>query len=665
MTMPGDGRPDTSVNPDSGFELAQGFSVLVTKLDSLERVISKQAQMFERTVEAQARYTMAGQPQFREGILHQVGAAGGLMGGWNPAAMQQMTPMGAMSSLQGGQAYLAQRVGQFIAGQSLYGAPPGAQTSSAQQGGTSTPAGTPVSSPVPGSAAPPAPLPARPQPLAGLPGYLWGGQNAQAPPSRSMAMLQQVGARVALSGGTMGGLTSGLRHLPIVGTLLDTVDAAGDFYLKQREAGRVFQENEGGTNLGAQTERLHELAYQAGMFGRMPEGAAAQAFGQVTALGFNRAATGEASQGQNRQSALDLIYHNYTGRGMDVDQSVQILKTASQDATVNLGNVSNALQQLSDTAGKAGANADQARNQFNSYFNTALGQGASYGSTTLAGAVSANQASLGKQFAGVNFGGQLGQAQQYLMAGRFGITPSQAQQMQRTAPAQYANMISSNDMQVIQSLMTPQEITALQQMISQAGGRSALDNPDTLNSIANQFLNRFQVPDNINLDVWAQVLSAQVGIQLDAGHVMPWIVAQVGGKTVGAQAQRLSRLNKTSDGGISPTGTAVGAPSAPSSFGARFGPVGGGEVARTMLGTSASRAAASAHGATNNGASSSGHGSTGGAHTTAAGSHSGKPAVIALTAEARQLLKLLPGSYDQAAATSTVPPTPWPGQASR
>jgi hypothetical protein len=663
VTTPADmgGQPDSSVNPDAGFELAQGFSVLVKKLDSLERAITRQAQIFERTTEATMRYGMTGTPRFNDPMLHRVGQAGGLAGAWNPAAQQQVMPLGALSSLEMGQAFLAQRLGTFLAGQPLYGAPApaGASVSSSPHGGTSTPAGTPVSSPVPGSGAPPAPAPASPQ-LTGLPGYLWGGQNAAAAPSTKLAMLQQIGARVALSGGTFGGLQSGLRHLPVLGTAIDLFQAGADAYQNQREKGRVFQEVEGGSNLMAQTERWHELVYQASLSGAMPEGAAAQAFGQVTALGYNRAATGEGYQGQNRQSALDFVYHQYNATGMDVNDSVAILKTASQDVTVNLGAVSNALQQLSDTAGKAGTNAETARNQFNSYFNTALGQGASYGSSTLAGAVASQQASMGKEFAGVNFGGQLGQAQQYLMAGMNGITPAEAQQMQRTSPAQYAGLMSQTDMYVIQSLLTPQELADLQQMIRQAGGV----NPNNENHIANEFLNKYQVPDQINLDVWAQVISAQVGIQLNPGNVMAWIVNQVGGNTVGAHAQRLSRLNKTSNGGI-PGAPLRQPPTHPLGAGGTWIGTGASEnLAKTALGNSAARHASNAQGAVNNGTSASRNASARTASSVSGGA-TANHTVVSLTAEAKQLLKLLPGAYDQAAARANVPVNPWPGQASR
>ena len=272
--------------------------------------------------------------------------------------------------------------------------------------------------------------------LGGLPGYLWGGQNAAATPGavRGTAALQQFGARVAMSGGGISGLASTLRHLPVVGSVMDAAEGAANFYLSQREAGRVYQSVEGGSNLGAQTERLHQAAYQLSMFGRMPEGAAAQSFGAVTAMGYNQAAVGEGQQMQNRQSALNFVYHNYTGTGMDVHQSLQVLQTASQSAVVNLPNVCQVLKSLSDTAGQAGTNADQARQQFNSYFNAALQQGAGNGAANIAGGISSMQSSMGKEFAGVNFSGELSQSRQYLLSGMSGLSPPSCSTPSATTP---------------------------------------------------------------------------------------------------------------------------------------------------------------------------------------------------------------------------------------
>src|SRR5579859_293092 len=140
MTIPfPDGRPDTTVGSDSGQQLTQGFQVLSRQMQTLERVISTQTAMMERTLNANQRFQMSGQPQLRQDVLQGVAASGGSLHG---ARLTQVTPMGALSSLENLQAYGAQRLGQWIAGTPLYEMPAG----SGQGGGSGgTPAGTPSS----------------------------------------------------------------------------------------------------------------------------------------------------------------------------------------------------------------------------------------------------------------------------------------------------------------------------------------------------------------------------------------------------------------------------------------------------------------------------------------------------------------------------------------
>ncbi len=551
MTIPfPDGRPDSTVSTDSGAQLTQGFQVLSRQMQTLERVISTQTAMMERTLNANQRFQMSGQPQLRQDVLQGVAASGGSLHG---ARLTQVTPMGALSSLENLQAYGAQRLGQWIAGTPLYEMPAG----SGQGGGSGgTPAGTPSSAGRPagagaggsggygggGGGAPAGPGGGPPGGgggsgggggggRQGLPAMIWGTGSRGGSPAGT-AVLQQVGARVAMSGGTAGGIGNALRSIPGVGLVMDVVGGISNEYIKQREAGRIYQEVEGGSNLGAQTERLHALAYQASMYGRMPSGAAAQAFGAVTAMGYNQAAVGEGQQMQNRQSALNFIYHNYTGTGMDVNQSLQILQSASKDANVDLSNLSTTLNKLSSAAGQAGSNAEIARSQFNSYFQAALGQGMSNGATTVAGGIAAMQGSMGKEFTGVNFGGELSQSRQYLLSGMSGINPSQLQYIARNNPGAYNQLLAGQNMQFLTQggLMTQQMQQGLSQMIAAAGGGNAImSNPTLRDQIANQFLNKYQVSGNINENLWAQEISAMTGVNMTPSQAFQWIVSQSAG----------------------------------------------------------------------------------------------------------------------------------------
>lgn len=779
MTIPWpEGRPDTSVSNDASQQLTQGFQVMVRSIQSLERVIQTQTAMLERTASAGQRYQMAGQAQMRQDVLQGVASSGGIPHG---ARTTQVTPMGAMSSMENLRAYGAQRLGQWIAGTPLYEQPqpPG--------GPSGTPAGTPTSAGRPpgagaggsggyggggGGGSPAAPVGPGGGPPGGggggggrqgLPAAVWGAGSRGGSP-QGQAILQQVGARVAMSGGNAGSISNALRSVPGVGLVMDAVSGGANFYLKQREAGRVYQEVEGGSNLSAQTERLHQFAYQASMYGRMPEGAAAQAFGAVTAMGYNQAAVGEGQQQQNRQSALNFIYHNYTGAGMDVNQSVQILQTASQSANVNLQQLSSTLNTLSSAAGQAGANADNARQQFNSYFQSALGQGMGNGATTVAGGISAMQGSMGKQFSNVNFSGELSSQRQYLLSGMSGLSPAQLQYAARNSPGSYNQLLAGQNMQFLTSggLMTPQMQQGLSQMISAAGGGSAImSNPDLRDQIASQFLNKYQVSGNINEDLWAQEISALTGVNMNANQAFQWIVSQsagvneashnnglgVGsnpGATVRAGnigsaptgryglaqsntgiTDRISSLfEHGSLGGQSWQGILAGTGAAGQAYLSQEGKTGrrspvleallqntssGDQVMvqtasgqRVMSvadamkyypqemaagnvefygssGQAMGNTAAVTHGLTNPYAAVTGEekqkaGSSLGvtasawekAHPNAVTPAGGGQAVmISLSAEAQQLLKLLPSNSDQAAATSQVPANPWPSQASR
>jgi hypothetical protein len=371
----------------------------------------------------------------------------------------------------------------------------------------------------------------------GGPGGGTGGPGGP-PPTTRQQVWQNVGARVAASGGSPGGILGMLKHIPGVGLAIDLAESGAKIYSEQREAGRVYQEQEGGTNLGAQTERAHAFAYEASMFGRVPEGVAGQMFGDVTGMGFTQRAVGQGQQLQNRQSALDFMYHQYTGTGTDIEQSAKILATASQDATVSLKSVGDAMTEMSDTAGKAGVNAKGVRDNFNSLLDVMIKMGAGPGAPQLAGGLAATQASYGRAFAGTSMAGQGGPYMQYMMAGQYGIAPSQVQYLQRTQPKEYARMLTGSGMQFVQQLpgMSPDKIQGLQSMIAQAGGGSQVAaSPDLQQQVADQFLNTYQGTDpNLDMNIWAAFLSQVTGIKFTPQTVMLWVVNQVAGNTVAA-----------------------------------------------------------------------------------------------------------------------------------
>lgn len=576
-------RPDQSVSRENSANMSEMFQGMTDSIEALNQTMRRTAEELSAALDMQGRFSygpdtqLAYQARQRVGthipevttktlqnMRQQFGITNDLTLG-----MTRLDARQASTSLNHARAWAAQRLGETIAGGPLYserppnaapgGGPSPGQTTSSGSGPVRPSGGTPAGTPTAGgggggggagggSAPPPY--------TSGNWGFGYGGQNARP----GSPMMRALGARIATSGGSTDRLLNAARHLPVVGLGMDVAEKGGHFYQRQREAGRNYQEIEGGSNLDAQRERGHEEAYRLGMGFGMSEDAARQSFQTVTSLGFNR--RGDSGSVQNRQGALDFIYHNYNARGMDVGESAQILQTATQNATVSLTGLSSALKDVSDTAGKAGVNAKTMRAQFDSVLGQALGSGAGAGSVSLAQSLTSTQASYGRMFQGQNFGGELSANQGYLIGGRYGLSPGQTQTMMRTQPKEYARMLTGNNSTVIDSLpgMTPEAKADLQAIIQSYGGAGTIDEQKAA-SIGAEWLNKWQANMGIDLNVWSQVINQMTGMQLDPNSVMSWIVQQVSGNTEAAHAANQSNANapvKTGKNGAIPSTAPTG-----------------------------------------------------------------------------------------------------------
>jgi len=520
-------------------------------------------------------------PQARQEAIHQVAMWGGMPPEHATRGMTKVTPMGALSSLENLQTFLAQRMGERIAGRSLYAAPE-EEEGGPPGGGGGTPAGETTTRDVVAAATAEADqntatvqaaqatlgagggaadssagvgnvvaagsrlaaLGARAAPRAGAPAagmVSAGGAHAA---GGGWGVMQQVGARVALSGGTAQGLLGALRRLPVIGLGMDIAERAASFYQTQREEGRQFQTIEGGSNLQAQWERVHEAIYGLSMFGRMPEGAANYAFNAVTQMGLNRAAYGQAFQPQNRQNALGFIYQNYTNTGMSVQESARMLDVVTRNVSINLNTVRDALSELSNTAGQAGTNAQTARQGFAQLLGTAIDQGAGMGAPVVAGGIANMQAALGRPFAGLNMAGGLSQQRQYMLAGQLGISPNQLQWMERFRPQQYAQALGSANRQWIEnSGINQNALNDLQQIINSTPGAKQMNAQGgaVRDQIFNQWLYKWQAQDpSLNLYSMSQILSRLTGYPINPNNVGDFITAQYAGINEAAGTGRLA-----------------------------------------------------------------------------------------------------------------------------
>lgn len=307
------------------------------------------------------------------------------------------------------------------------------------------------------------------------------------------------------------------------------MSAGSKFYQSEREKNRLYQGMEGGSNLSGFSERAHEEIYRWSMPG-MSGDMSRRSFKGVTALGY----TGKSQTREGRQDALNFVYHNYNARGMDVEESMSVLQSASRDATVTFSELSSALKEVSDTAGKAGVNAKVMREQFKGLLESSITTGAGPGAAQLAGTFASTQASYGREFQNTDMSGQVSRGYQYMIGAQYGVSPGQVQGLMRNKPEEYARMVSGSQRSMIEMQLGAKGVADLQALIKKYGSTQ-----QAIPQIEQEFLNAHP---EIDLNVVADTLSgALTGVQLDNSNVMDWIIQQLAGNTAAAHTDQATK----------------------------------------------------------------------------------------------------------------------------
>lgn len=593
------GRPDDSVSRESNPNLGQMFESFTASIKALEETIKRTSEETIAALDTSQRYGVGSDvhlayrarqraakrtPDINSQVLRQMTEGLGISSDAT-LGMTRVNRRQASTSFENARAMFAQRLGESIAGRPLYGddyvpdpdeIPPGGsrprRTSGSGSGGTptgtttssgsgpsggssSTPAGTPTSAGGGrgGSGAPPYGGDIPPEGWEYPHGFGDRGGRYQRPRN---AFFQNLGARIAQTGGQPDRLAHALGHLPGIGLVTSTAGKIGEVYRDQREKNRFYQNIEGGSNFAGFGERLAEERYRWGNVLQFSGDMSRQAFKEVTNLGYTDATPELTGNQQNRQSALDFVTHNYNARGMDVQESVGILQTASKNASVSLNSVSTALKDVSDTSRQAGVNAKEMREHFNAYLQTAIGTGAAGGAPQLAQGLASMQASYGRQFQTTNFSGEMGPTQQYMMSGQYGIAPAQTQYLMRTHPQQYSRMLTGSHEQWIQNVLSQEQIQDIKQLIQKYGGPGSIDESKA-QQISNEFLNKWQAQGQLDLNVISQQLSQLTSVELTPDTVMPWIVEQLAGNTEASHAKTAAQQNSQAPVGRGKTGGAA------------------------------------------------------------------------------------------------------------
>lgn len=566
--------PDQSVGGGQGNtqQMAASFDVLVQSVTALNTSVRQLSEDIRRNFDAQARFTPGqGGTAYREardsvdgqvrvdhirGSAHRYDPSVGVT---TPVTLRQ-----AAMSVNSAQLWVLQQIGQRIAGpdQDIYQTMRGQQRAHQAQAPQATPPPPQFGTAAPGQFNPLlGQLGFSPVPQFGSGGGSGGsggggggsgpgGGGSGAPGGAGgSAWRGAAGAGFAMYGARMmagaqhagGGWTNsmlgGMRRLPYVGLAMGITSRVGDLYQSEREKNRFYQGMEGGSNFAGFGERFSEEGYRWGMGFGMSGDMSRRSFKGVTSLGY----TDRYRGAQGRQDALNFVYHNYNARGMDVEESLNLLQTASKDATVNFRELGDALKDVSDTAGKAGVNAKLMRQNFQQMLGTAINTGAGPGSADLARIFSSTQASYGRAFQGQDFTGQMGTGYQYMIGAQYGVAPGQLQRLMRSQPQEYARMVSGSQMSMINMILGPAQVQQIKTLIQKYGTTQV-----AVATIEQEFLN---ANPQIDLHVIAASLSQGLtGVQLDESNVMDWIIQQLAGNTAAAHAQNTG-------GGVKPVTT--------------------------------------------------------------------------------------------------------------
>jgi hypothetical protein len=417
-----------------------------------------------------------------------------------------------------------------------------------RSGGPTPPGPAPTPSAPP--PVPPVPLPPYPYPYGHPYGHPYGSGYTGPVPGYGGPLVAP--SHPGSSGGHGTGIGSWTKSmLPRVGSAIGgpwgavagaAVAAATDIPAEirsQRDKNAYYQSIEGGSNFDGFGERASEELYRWSTFGVLSSDESRKAFKGVTKLGYNSKVEG----GVGRQDALNFIYHGKTRRGETVDESLQQLQVASKNALTNLHDLSDALNKVSDSAGKAGVNAQQARAEYTQLLDTAQKSG--YGSSSI-GVASAEQQiknSYGRSFQDVDASGRLGMNRAYMAASMAGMNVSDYLTAGVTGKMQADSVV---DRAVAKNVLKPGVEQWIKEQVSKSGGAGNL-HEDVIQQIAEQMLRTFYPNDSPALAQAVGTLSGYPDLAKDPVKAAVWLVQQYNDKGSAEQSKKETASDKAAD----------------------------------------------------------------------------------------------------------------------
>lgn len=470
------------------------------------------------------------------------------VGSWNNTAGQtktgqpQQTPQQAQQPQQTQQA--AQQIPQSPGQPPLQWAPqvipvnsiPGAGPGS---GGTQVPPGTPVSG-QPSAGSPGA---------SGGPGGPTGGAGAPGGGGRPPS-----GPYVPPGGGGPPGLVNKMwagakSFVPSLGLAENILSE----WRSQQDKNNFYRSITGGSHGEAIGERIGEELFRAQTLLSFSEQEARQTYKGITALGYSDRGP-EGQPGATREDMMDFVYESKQGFGGTVTESLRRAEIVSRNANISVTGLVDSLEDLSDSAGRAGVNAQQARAQFDSM----LESSSAFGSTSRQYALGSvqSQTMLGRSFTNLDPTKQVeDQGYRYMVAASQGMSLAEFNAQSMNNPAAASNAMTGMFLQHMRSYIQgasgeawnwlEQQVTQQKEALRQDPSRISMQiaeefwrshagtmDPNAFLLMANQFSDRDDFADHL--------------------QAMAYLITQMSGMTQGAeQARRQAQVGMTNMGGQS------------------------------------------------------------------------------------------------------------------
>lgn len=223
-----------------------------------------------------------------------------------------------------------------------------------------------------------------------------------------------------------------------------------------------------------------------------------------------------------------------------MDESLQQLQVNSKNALGSLNDLSNALNAVSDSAGKAGVNAQSARAEFTQLMDQAIKQGYGSSSADVASLEQQTKNSYGRSYQDVDVSGRLTLNHAYMAASMSGMSVSQYLTSGVTSKGAADAKL---DQATASAVLKPGVEGWIKDQISKAGGAGNL-NEDVVQQIAEQMIRQFYPNDSPAMAQVIAAISGQSTLANDPVKAAFWLVQQYNDKGTAETTHKMTAKEK-------------------------------------------------------------------------------------------------------------------------